>query len=68
MDTNSLIIWVNGAILIAIGLAVYFLAMYFEATEANRKNRVRDLKIVAILSMLVGALIYIIVLITLLVA
>ena len=64
MDTNRLIIWVIGAVLIAIGLPLYYLARYFEASEDTKKRRVRDLKGIAILWMSVGVIIYLVVLIT----
>ena len=51
MDTNRLIIWVIGAVLIAIGLPLYYLARYLEASEDRKKQRVRDLKGIAILWM-----------------
>ena len=64
MDTNRLIIWVIGAVLIAIGLPLYYLARYFEASEDTKKRRVRDLKGIAILWMSGGVIIYLVVLIT----
>jgi len=64
MDTNRLIIWVIGAVLIAIGLPLYYLARYFEASEDKKKRRARDLKGIAILWMSAGVIIYLVVLIT----
>ena len=61
MDT---IRWVIGAVLIAIGLPLYFLARYFEASEDTKKRRVRDLKVIAIVWISVGVIIYLVALIT----
>jgi hypothetical protein len=60
MDTYR---WVIGAVMIAIGLPLYFLARYLEASEDAKKRRVRDLKLIAIMWMAVGVVIYLVALI-----
>jgi heme/copper-type cytochrome/quinol oxidase subunit 2 len=60
MDTYR---WVIGAVMIAIGLPLYFLARYLEASEDTKKRRVRDLKLIAIIWMAVGVIIYLVALI-----
>ena len=52
--------WVIGAILIAIGVPLYFLARYFEASEESKKRRIRDLKGIAIVWMSVGVILYLV--------
>ena len=61
MDT---IHWVIGAVLIAIGAPLFFLARYFEASEDTKKRRARDLKVIAIVWMSAGIIMYLIGLIT----
>ena len=61
MDTYR---WVIGAVMIAIGLPLYFLARYFEGSEDTKKRRVRDLKLIAILWMSIGVIVYLVALIT----
>ncbi len=46
--------WVVGAVLIALGVPLFFLARYLEAPEVSRKKSERALKVVAIIWMLVG--------------
>ncbi len=55
MDT---IRWVIGAVLIAVGVPLYFMARYFEVSEGSKKRRIRDLKAVAIVWMALGVVIY----------
>jgi heme/copper-type cytochrome/quinol oxidase subunit 2 len=58
MDTNSLIIWSMGVVLIAIGVPLFYLARYFSAPEDKKKQKVRSLKVLAIVWMTVGVMIY----------
>jgi heme/copper-type cytochrome/quinol oxidase subunit 2 len=58
MDTNSLIIWSMGVVLIAIGVPLFYLARYLSAPEDKKKQKVRSLKVLAIVWMTVGVLIY----------
>jgi len=64
MDTNSLIKWVIGAVLIAVGLPLYYLARYLEAPEDTKKRKARNLKGIAIIWMSVGVILYLVALIT----
>ncbi len=58
MDTNSLIIWSMGVVLIAIGVPLFYLARYLSAPEDKKKQKVRSLKVLAIVWMTVGVMIY----------
>ncbi len=64
MDVARLVIWSMGAMMIAVGVPLYFLANYFSAPESEKQKKIRDLKIVAIVWMAVGVLIYISVLLS----
>jgi uncharacterized membrane-anchored protein len=64
MDTNGLIIWLIGAVMISIGLPLFYVGRYFSATEDEKKRKARDLKIIGIIWMSVGLIIYLVVLIT----
>ena len=55
--------WVIGAVLIAVGVPLYFLARYFDASEDTKRRRVRDLKGIAIVWMAVGVIVYLVLLI-----
>jgi predicted nucleic acid-binding Zn ribbon protein len=59
MDVARLIIWMIGAVLIAIGVPLFYLGRYFSAPESEKKKKARDIKIVAIIWMVVGVLIYV---------
>jgi uncharacterized membrane-anchored protein len=48
-----------GAVLIAVGVPLFFLVRYFQSPEGEKKRKARDLKGVAIVWMAVGVLIYI---------
>jgi hypothetical protein len=64
LDTNSLILWAIGAVLIAIGLPLFYLARYLAAPESEKQRKARGLMIIALVWMIVGILIYLEVLIT----
>jgi uncharacterized membrane-anchored protein len=59
MDTSSLVVWLMGEVLIAVGLPLFYIARYFSAPEDKKKQKARDLKIIAVVWMAVGVLIYI---------
>ena len=58
MTTNNLIVWLMGEVLIAIGVPLFYLARYLSAPEDKKKQNARDLKVIAIVWMAVGVLIY----------
>jgi hypothetical protein len=58
MDTTSLIYWSMGVVLIGIGLPLYYVARYLSAPEDKKKQKARDLKVIAIIWMAVGMMIY----------
>jgi len=64
MDTSSAIRIVIGAVLIAIGVPLFALARYFSAPEDKKAQMARDMRLIAIVWMSVGVLLYVIVLIT----
>jgi len=64
MDVARLVIWGMGAIMIAVGVPLYFLGRYFSAPEEEKKVKARDIKIVVIVWMARGVLIYISVLLS----
>ena len=68
MDTQSLIIFAIGAVLIAVGVPLFFIGRYLLALEDKRKQKARDLKVIAIIWMAVGVIIYLKVLISIFIA
>ena len=64
MDTTSLIIWLMGVVLIGIGLPLFYIARYLSAPEDQKKQKARNLKVIAIIWMAAGVMIYLEVLIT----
>ena len=61
MDTVR---WITGAVLIAVGVPLFFLARYFEAPENKKQQRARMLKLIGIVWMAVGVLLYLVNLLT----
>ena len=59
LDTNSLIVWAIGAVLIAVGLPLFFIADYLSAEDSEKKTKARRLSIIAIIWVAVGLLLYI---------
>jgi heme/copper-type cytochrome/quinol oxidase subunit 2 len=59
MDTGSLIIFAIGALLIAVGVPLFFIGRYLSAPEDKKKQKARGIKIIGIFWMAVGVLIYI---------
>jgi formate hydrogenlyase subunit 3/multisubunit Na+/H+ antiporter MnhD subunit len=68
MDTTKLIIWLMGVVMISIGLPLFYLGRYFRAPADEKKQKARDVQIIAIMWMAAGVVIYIGVLISILVA
>jgi len=60
-DTIRLVI---GAVLIAIGVPLFSLARYLLAPEENKKRMARGLRVIAIVWMSVGVILYLVVLLT----
>ncbi len=52
--------WIIGAVLIAVGLPLFFVGRYLSAPEDKKKQKARDIKIIGIIWMAVGVLIYIV--------
>lgn len=62
IDTIRLVI---GAVLIAIGVPLFYLARYLLASEENKKRIARGLKVIAIVWMSIGVIFYLSVVLTL---
>jgi uncharacterized membrane protein YidH (DUF202 family) len=67
MDTMRLILWSMGVVLIGIGLPLFYLGRYFRAPEDEKKQKARDVQVIAIIWMAAGVIIYIDVLISILI-
>jgi heme/copper-type cytochrome/quinol oxidase subunit 2 len=63
LDTNSLILWAIGAVMIAIGVPLFYLARYLRAPENEKQRKARGLMIIALIWMIAGIVIYLAVLI-----
>ena len=64
MDITDTIRLISGAVLIAIGVPLFYLARYLLASEENKKRIARGLKVVGIVLMSVGVILYLVVLLT----
>ena len=60
MDSNILIYWGIGAVMIAVGVPIFFLGRYLLASEDVKKPRAWQLRIIGIVWMSVGVILYII--------
>ena len=58
MSNTDLIYWLMGLVLIGIGLPLFYVARYFSAPEDKKKQKARDLKVIAIIWMAAGVMIY----------
>jgi hypothetical protein len=67
MDTTRLILWTMGVVMIAIGLPLFYVGRYFSAPDDQKKQKARDVKVIAIIWMAVGVMIYAGVLISILI-
>lgn len=68
MDLTRLILWSMGVVLIGIGLPLFYVARYLLATEDEKKQKARDVKVIAIIWMVVGVMIYLGILISIIVS
>ncbi|MHB8086058.1 MAG: hypothetical protein ACYDHZ_09545 [Dehalococcoidia bacterium] len=59
METTSLLVWLMGEVLIATGLPLFYVGRYLSAPEDKKKQKARDLKVIGIVWMAIGVLIYI---------
>ena len=58
MDISNLAVWILGEVLIAVGVPLFFLARYLQAPEDKKQRNARALKIIAIIWMAAGVIIY----------
>ena len=63
MDTGSLIIIAIGAVLIAVGVPLFYIGRYLSAPEDKKKQKAHGIKVIGLFWMAIGVLIYIVVLI-----
>jgi heme/copper-type cytochrome/quinol oxidase subunit 2 len=68
MDVTRLITWLMGVVLIGIGLPLFYLGRYFRAPEDEKKQKARDVQVIAIIWMAAGVIIYLGILISILIA
>jgi heme/copper-type cytochrome/quinol oxidase subunit 2 len=68
MDITRLILWTMGEVMIAIGLPLFYVAKYFLAPENEKKQKARDVQVIAIIWMAAGVIIYLGILISILIA
>ena len=61
IDTIRLVI---GAVLIAIGVPLFYLTRYLLASEENKKRMARGLKVIAIVWISIGVILYLAVVLT----
>jgi len=59
MDTSSLIIIAIGAVLIAVGVPLFYVGRYLSAPADKKKQKARGIKVIGIFWMAIGVLIYI---------
>ena len=64
MDTTDAIRLVSGAVLITVGVSIFYLARYLSASEENKKRIAQALKIIGIVWISAGAIFYLVVLLT----
>ncbi len=60
MDTSRLVIWAMGVVLIGVGAPLFCIARYLLAPESDKMRRARAIKVVAIVWMAVGVLVYVV--------
>jgi hypothetical protein len=64
MDITDTIRLVSGAVLISVGVPLFYLARYLSAPEEKKKRIAQSLKVISIVWMSVGVIFYLIVLLT----
>jgi len=67
MDVTRLILWSMGVVMIAIGLPLFYVGRYLRAPEDEKKQKARDVQIIAIIWMAAGVMIYLGILISILI-
>ena len=59
MDISTLVMWLMGEVLIAIGVPVFAMALYLLAPEERKRRILRGVLVIAIVWMAAGVLVYI---------
>jgi uncharacterized protein YjeT (DUF2065 family) len=62
MDTDT-IRWIVGAVLIAIGVPFFYLGNYLSAPEDRKKQKAAEIKLLGLIWMVAGVLLYVTVLV-----
>jgi hypothetical protein len=57
-----------GVVMIGIGLPLFYVGRYFSAPEDKKKQKARDVKVIGIIWMVVGVMIYLGILISIIVS
>jgi hypothetical protein len=64
MDISDSIRLISGAVLIAIGVPLYYLSRYLLPLEKNQQRIAHGLKVIGIVWMSIGVILYLVVLLT----
>ena len=59
MDISNLVMWVMGVVLIGIGVPLFFIGRYLSAPEDKKRQIAQGIKVIAIIWIAIGILIYI---------
>ena len=59
MDISTLVMWLMGEVLIAIGVPVFAMALYLLAPEERKRKILRGVLVIGIVWMAAGVLVYI---------
>ncbi len=60
MDTSRLVIWAMGVVLISIGVPLFYLGRYLLASPDDKMRKARAIKVIGVVWMAVGVLIYVV--------
>lgn len=63
MDADT-IRWIIGAVLIAIGVPFFYLGNYLSAPEGRKKQKAAEIKLLGLIWMIAGVLLYVTVIFT----
>jgi len=58
MDNTNTIYWLIGMVMISIGISLFYVARYLLAPEDKKKQKAQDMKYVGIVWIVIGAMIY----------
>jgi len=58
MDNTNTIYWLIGMVMISIGISLFYVARYLLAPGDKKKQKAQDMKYVGIVWIVIGAMIY----------